>query len=305
MVSGSEPCGAPSPFWTRMNRTFPIGSRCGANPVSSGQRRHRKAVCRQYRPACARERSSSPHNRRRYRGRPRDAPLGIPPNLCGTAIPWSSRLPSGYYLASVVLRLGPPVKPVAQRWGVVLSRLLRRRPLLEEGPCLSVDPTMSVNRTVEERCRCRVAGARHYRRRGSLRSRMGARVWLRQAAAGGRRHRGSALRLLRPARVSSRPRAPSERGSPTGVQPFEMLRARSRMETMPTSVPPSMTGRCRNPPSSILSIASPTVASGPIVRGFRVVPFDTGDTRAGSARNCSKAKRMWRPPRSSSSTAPP
>src|SRR5512132_4022422 len=61
-----------------------------------------------------------------------------------------------------------------------------------------------------------------------------------------------------------------------------MLRARSRMETMPTSVRPSMTGRCRNPPSSILSIASPTVASGPIVRGLRVVPFDTGDSRAGT-----------------------
>jgi hypothetical protein len=68
-----------------------------------------------------------------------------------------------------------------------------------------------------------------------------------------------------------------------GPQPFEMLRARSRMETMPMSVPPSITGRCRNPPSSILSIASPTVAAGPIVTGSRVMPFDIGETRAGSA----------------------
>jgi hypothetical protein len=96
-------CPHPSPAarlarsWTRMNRTVPIGrSSCGANPVSAGQRRRRKAACRQFRPACARERSPSPHNRRRCRGRPRDAPLGIPPNLCGTAIPWPSRLPSGY-----------------------------------------------------------------------------------------------------------------------------------------------------------------------------------------------------------------
>ena len=42
----------------------------------------------------------------------------------------------------------------------------------------------------------------------------------------------------------------------------------------------SVRWRWRNPPPSILSIASPTVASGSIVSGSEVMPFDTGDTRA-------------------------
>lgn len=46
-----------------------------------------------------------------------------------------------------------------------------------------------------------------------------------------------------------------------------MLSARSRIETVPTTAPPSVTGRCRNPPKSIWFRASPTDVSGSIVMG--------------------------------------
>ena len=90
-------------------------------------------------------------NRRRCRGRPRDAPSGIPQNLCGTAIPWPSRLPSGY----VPIDRRTPARAPGQTGcsalggGEVAVPPLAPRSLLEEGPCLSVDPSMSANRTLE------------------------------------------------------------------------------------------------------------------------------------------------------------
>jgi hypothetical protein len=118
-VVTTEATGGPcSRTWPALDSNEPNGSywesRCGASRVSSGQRRHRKAACRQYRPACVPQGSSSPHNRRRCRGEPRDAPPGIPPNLCGTEIPSPPRLPLVTYLRIVLLRVGIPVKPLAR-----------------------------------------------------------------------------------------------------------------------------------------------------------------------------------------------
>jgi hypothetical protein len=168
----------------------------------------------------------------------------FPPNLCGTAIPWPSRLPSGYVAPNRRTPARASGQTGCQRWGVgkVLSRLLRRRPLLEEGPSLSVDPTMSVNRTVDRtvstsggwRSTLQKARVSFDEERCQSLAASGSGGW--QTASGISAANAAAYLSIQSSA------SPSERGSPAGVQPFEMLRARSRMETMPTSVRPSMTG---------------------------------------------------------------
>ena len=57
-----------------------------------------------------------------------------------------------------------------------------------------------------------------------------------------------------------------------------MLLARSRIETIPTTASPSITGRCRNPPNSIRLSASATGVSGSIVSGSSDIHFETAET---------------------------
>jgi hypothetical protein len=60
--------------------------------------------------------------------------LGIPPNLCGTAIPWPSRLPSGYAHTNPRTPARASGQTGCQRWGAHLPRPprgRRRRPFGE------------------------------------------------------------------------------------------------------------------------------------------------------------------------------
>ena len=74
-----------------------------------------------------------------------------------------------------------------------------------------------------------------------------------------------------------------------------MLLARSRIETIPTTASPPITGRCRKPPNSIRLSASATVVSGPIVTGSRDIHLETDETLARSAlEEYPSARRMSR-----------
>jgi hypothetical protein len=59
-----------------------------------------------------------------------------------------------------------------------------------------------------------------------------------------------------------------------------MLLARSRIETIPTTASPSITGRCLNPPKSIRLSASATVVSGSIASGSSDIHLETAETLA-------------------------
>ena len=140
---------------------------------------------------------------------------------------------------------------------------------------------------------------RRARRRGARAARRG-NLALRGGAALGR---GPAGRV----RVGARARQARRPYTPRGTSSSTERRTRSRIEIIPITLSPSTTGRWRKPPWIISAAAWPTVSSGPIVSGARVIASATGPSTppVATARRTSRSVRMpTRRPPSVTTTAP-
>src|SRR5581483_1941682 len=98
------------------------------------------------------------------------------------------------------------------------------------------------------------------------------------------------------ARRGDGPGPVDEHQAPRGVWSSSVTRTRSRIDTIPSGVPPSSTtGRWRKPPWIITDAACPVESEGPIVSGPRVIqaPTSVPSTRpAATARSTSRSVRI-------------